>query len=239
MGEKCYLCFRPLETCYCKYIERIETGIKFVILMHPMEAYKQKTGTGRLAHLSLVDSEIIIGVDFTDNSRLNTLLNDEQYFPVVMFPSNDAWTATSEKVLKDGSNVTLKDVIGNKTLLVVLVDGTWACAKKMLKLSTNVMALQKMSFDAGYRTEYEFKKEPAEDYISTIETCYYLIKELQESNIVERKDPSVYNSNPEPLMNVFRKMVSIQLTREKERANSGAPDRYKDAARRRKENSSS
>ena len=48
--------------------------------MHPKEAYKQKTGTGRLAHLTLEDSEIIVGVDFTDNPRLNTLITDEKYF---------------------------------------------------------------------------------------------------------------------------------------------------------------
>ena len=84
--NKCYKCFRPFETCYCKDIVSIKTGIKFVFLMHPKEAYKQKTGTGRLAHLTLEDSEIIVGVDFTDNPRLNTLITDEKYFPVVMYP---------------------------------------------------------------------------------------------------------------------------------------------------------
>ena len=64
--------------------------------MHPKEAYKQKTGTGRLACLSLIDSEIIIDVDFTNNKRLNALLADSQYFPIILYPGNDAITAKSE-----------------------------------------------------------------------------------------------------------------------------------------------
>lgn len=245
MSEKCYSCFRPKETCYCKYIKPVKTNIKFVFLMHPMEAYKQRTGTGRLAHLSLPNSEIIIGVDFTEDKRLNSLLNDTKYFPVVMFPDDDAWTATKIRNKKDivtpekkfnsvrDMPTTLKQAIGNRQLLVVLVDGTWACAKKMLKLSKNVMALQKVSFDAGYKTEYTFKKEPAEDYISTIETCYYLIKELQEVGIcvVENNSDSV-----ESLMHVFRKMVAVQLESQKNRENSGTPNRYTISGERRKQN---
>lgn len=31
-----------------------------LVLMHPKEAVKQKKGTGRLTHLALMDSEIIV-----------------------------------------------------------------------------------------------------------------------------------------------------------------------------------
>lgn len=221
MLNKCYNCFRPFETCYCKDITKIETGIKFVFLMHPKEAYKQRTGTGRLAFLTLNNSEIIIDVDFTNNKRLNTLLSDKNFFPVVMYPTEDAWTANEYRQTEPH---TLKEAVGNKTLLVILVDATWACAKKMLRLSENLEPLQKISFSKGYKSEFTFKKEPEEHYISTIETCYYLLKELQESE---------FNSNltnqeftPEPLMNIFRKMIQTQLESQKRREESGEPDRY-------------
>ena len=55
----------------CDMIIPADTGIKFVFLMHPKEAYHQKTGTGRLTNISLCDSEIIIGIDFSENARLN------------------------------------------------------------------------------------------------------------------------------------------------------------------------
>ena len=57
--SKCYRCFRPEKSCYCKYIKSFDCGVKFVLLMHPKEAFKQKTGTGRLTNIALIDSEII------------------------------------------------------------------------------------------------------------------------------------------------------------------------------------
>lgn len=215
MCAKCLRCFRPEETCYCKYIKPVESGIKFVFLMHPKEAYKQKTGTGRLACLSLPGSEIIIGIDFTENRRLKELLSDEQYYPVVMYPGPDAWTAAG---VREEAPHTLKEAVGDKTLLVILVDATWPCARKMLRLSPNVTSLQKISFTAGYSSEYTFKTEPKPDYLSTIETCYYLLRELNEAEFC--------TCDPEPLMDVFRRMVKTQLECQAERIASGQPDRY-------------
>ena len=121
-----------METCYCKYIKQIETGIKFVFLIHPKEAYKQKTGTGRLAHLSLPGSELVIGIDFTKNKRITELLHDERYFPVVMYPGEDAWTAGG---VRESAPHTLKEAVGDKQLLVFLVDATWPCARKCFDLA--------------------------------------------------------------------------------------------------------
>jgi DTW domain-containing protein YfiP len=208
--EKCYNCFRPKKTCYCKYIVPVETGIKFVFLMHPKEAYHQKTGTGRLAALSLPGSEIIIGIDFTENKRVKEILENPDYFPVLMYPDENAWSA---------EKMGFHEVIGNKTLVIFLVDATWFFAKKMLRLSPILHTIPKFSFRAGYRSQYEFKTQPAPECLSTIETCYYVIKELQEKGIAKK-------GNPEPLMNVFHKMIDYQLESEKARINLGIPNRY-------------
>ena len=209
---KCYKCFRPLKSCYCKYIKSFDPGVKFIILMHPKEAYKQKTGTGRLAHLSLIDSEILIGIDFTQNERLRELIADEQYFPVVLYPDENAWTAktlASKNVLE-----------GNKKkLLVIVVDATWFFAKKMLRLSPNLQELPKISFEGNYRSQFKFKQQPAEECVSTIESCYYLIKELQNAGLGSDEEPK-------SLMDVFKRMVDFQLESEKERLEAGIPCRY-------------
>ena len=80
MGDRCYKCYKSVNNCLCKYTREIDAGIKFVFLMHPKEAKRQRTGTGNLAHISLIDSEIIVGLDFFENKRLQELLNDEKYF---------------------------------------------------------------------------------------------------------------------------------------------------------------
>ena len=89
MAERCYRCFRPLSTCLCSYTKEFDPQIKFVFLMHPKEAKKQRTGTGRLSKNSLTDSEILVGVDFTQNKRLLQLINDPQYFPVLLYPKEN------------------------------------------------------------------------------------------------------------------------------------------------------
>ncbi len=204
----CYSCLRPISSCYCKYIRRFDSGVKFVFLMHPKEAKRQRTGTGRLASLTLEGSEILVGVDFSENKRLNALLADPSYYPVLLYPGPDAWTAGKEG---------FRDILGGRKLLVIIIDSTWACSKKMIKLSRNVLALPKLSFSGSYRSIYTFKKEPKEYCVSSIESCYYLIKELQAASLLS---PEL---DPEPLMDVFRQLVKFQLSKENERIASGLP----------------
>ncbi|MDY4901536.1 MAG: tRNA-uridine aminocarboxypropyltransferase [Treponema sp.] len=209
--ELCLKCFRPKSACYCKYTSPVNCGVKFVFLMHPKEARKQRTGTGRLASLCLPESEILVGIDFTKNARLNALLNDPSYFPVLLYPGEDAVTAKSPE---------FKLSLGSKKLLVIIIDSTWFCSKKMIRLSTNVNCLPKLSFYGSYKSIFTFKHEPAEYCISTIESCYYLIKELQENNL------SPKSADPEPLLNVFKEMIKFQLRKENERIESGLPGNH-------------
>ena len=49
--------------------------------MHPKEYKKEKKGTGTMTHLQLENSEIIVGVDFANNKRINEILTDEIILP--------------------------------------------------------------------------------------------------------------------------------------------------------------
>lgn len=202
MSERCFRCFKSANSCLCKYTRELDTKIKFVLLMHPKEAKRQRTGTGNLAHITLKDSEIIVGLDFSTNVRLQQLLHDPQYFPVMMYPGEDAWTAKKEG---------FKETVGNKKLLVLILDATWFCSRKMIEHNPFLLELPRVSFFGDYRSIFTFKHEPKPEYISTIECCYYLIKELQTIDMVNK------DLDPEPLMNVFKEMIKLQLTAENER----------------------
>ena len=202
MRELCFKCLRPADSCFCKYLKPFDPGVKFVFLMHPKEAKRQRTGTGRIAHAGLIDSEIIMGIDFTKKTRLCQLLSDPQYYPVLLYPGDDAWNSE-----KPG----FKEEIGNRKLLAIIIDSTWFCSKKMIKSSSNIMALPKVSFSGEYRSIFTFKREPYPECVSTIETCYYLIKELQTATIVNQ------DVNPECLMTAFKEMIKFQLQKENDR----------------------
>lgn len=179
--------------------------------MHPKEAKRQRTGTGRIAHAGLIDSEILVGIDFTKNARLCALLSDESYYPVLLYPGEDAWTAK-----KDG----FKSELNGKKLLAVIIDSTWFCSKKIIKLSTNLMSLPKLSFSGKYASIFTFKREPSPECVSTLETCYYLIKELQDAGITEK------TADPEPLMTAFKEMIKFQLQKENDRIRGLLPNTH-------------
>ena len=211
MREVCYKCFRPKANCYCKFTKPIDCKIKFVLLMHPKEAKKQKTGTGRLSALCLPESEIIMGIDFTHNQQLNRLLEDPKYFPLLMYPDENAWTASKEGFAQ---------TIGDRIPLVIIIDSTWFCSKKMLKLSQNLKNIPRLSFVNSYRSIFTFKKEPEEYCISTIESCYYIIKEFQDAGIAPKE------ADPTPLMTVFKEMIKFQLQAENDRIDGKLPSTH-------------
>lgn len=203
MSERCFYCFRPKELCLCKYVTpAIDTGIKFIFLMHPKEAKHQRTGTGRISHVALKDSEILVGLDFSKDARLNELLQDKQYYPVLLYPGDEALKASDE---------TLAEKAKGKTLLVIIIDATWFCSRKIIEHTPSLLLLPRLTFAGSYESIFTFKKEPRPEYISTIESCYYLSKELQEGSLANKK------ADLEPLMNAFKRMIQDQLQAENDR----------------------
>ena len=118
--EYCPRCLFTLKTCYCSNLKPFYPQIKFVILIHQLEI-DRKIATGRLSHLILEQSELIPGHDYSLNLRVNELLGDDQFYPVVLFPGERSVNLSS---LSHDQKVSLFPQ--NKTLLVFVIDGTWA-----------------------------------------------------------------------------------------------------------------
>ncbi len=196
MSERCLKCFRPVLNCYCKDIVPIETGIKFVFLMHPHEAKKQRTGTGRLASLSLLNSVIIADKSFDNNIETQDLINNPLYYPMVLYPGPGSLSA---------EEIDFEDVLKGRTLLIFLIDATWREARRMMHLSFSLLKLPRLSFQYEYRSVFKIKRQPKNNYLSTIESSYYLLKELQAVGVCDS------SLNGEGLMKVFKKMVDFQI----------------------------
>ncbi len=194
--EECYACYRAKVNCLCGSIKPVATKMRFVILMHTKEARKQKTGTARLAKLCLTNAELLIGMDFTHNERVNALLRDPGYSPYVLYPGPEAVNfKTMEKdLLPEG-----------KTLLVFVIDGTWNCARSLLHRSLNVRALPRLSFYGNYISQFAIKRQPMQHCVSTIEAIYHLCNEAEEAGYEK------LNEQNEILMDVFKKLVGTQL----------------------------
>lgn len=212
--EQCYVCRRAKKNCLCDSIKPFSTGMRFVILMHEKEAREQKTGTARLAKLCLTNSELLVGVDFTRDERVNSLLQDPSYSPFVLYPGPGAanFQTPGKALLPEG-----------KTLLVFVIDGTWRCARALLHRSLNIGALPRLSFARDYVSRFTIKRQPLRHCVSTIEAIYYLCREAEEAGYEE------LGARKEVLPVLLEKLVATQLKCQKERGRRREENRKKNA----------
>jgi len=193
---KCYRCYRPLNSCMCEHVKPIKTETKFVILMHPKEFQKVKNGTGHLTHLSLPNSELYIGVDFREHQRVNAILNNENNLCYVLYPGDDSHHLNSEKIDMKG-----------KQLVIFIIDATWSTALKLLKVSTNLQALSKLSFTHTKSSQFQIKEQPEEYCLSTIESTLTIL-ELLDKHTMEKIEEGALEGFLDP----FKAMIKYQIT---------------------------
>jgi len=187
---------RASVTCVCKYLSPLKTKTRFVILMHPKEYKKEKNGTGHITKLQLENSEIIVGVDFTNNKQVNEILNDENSSSFLLYPGKHSFNLS----VRESSEV--NSFMGEHPNIFIL-DGTWPCARKMLKLSKNLQELERVSFDNEIKSKFTIKQQPEPLCLSTIESVYTVVNLLNEASLehCETKD----------FLIPFEKMIESQI----------------------------
>ena len=194
----CTTCIQPDFGCYCKTISPINSEINFVILIHPIEA-KRRIATGRMSHLCLKGSHLIKGQNYTHNEELNTLLADPDYHSVILYPGQNSKNISSMPE-EDRRDQFLK----NKKLRIVVIDGTWATAAKMVHQSTNLQKLPRICFTPASPSNFRVRKQPESYCYSTIEAIHHTIDLLSSSNDLNRPH--------DHLLEVFNGMVEKQLS---------------------------
>lgn len=88
--EYCYNCNRAKISCLCNLIKPFNTNTKFIFLMHPKEFRKTKNNTGKITHQSLLNSKIFVGIDFTHNKELNSIIDDTNNSCYILYPGIDS-----------------------------------------------------------------------------------------------------------------------------------------------------
>lgn len=202
----CLTCRRRLRTCVCEHIIPFDTKSRFIILMHPKEFKKEKVGTGRFTHLALKNSKIIVDIGFDDNNEFKAYLNDQVYQSFVLYPGENAFNLSgSESFLKSDS----------RPAQFFVIDGTWSCAKKMMKLTTFLHDLPRVSFTTNRVSEFKVKHQPLPECLSTVESIHQVIIELNRLKIEET------NMSHDNLMDIFRHTVKQQIELAADEKNQG------------------
>lgn len=152
--KTCPRCHRPLAACYCASVVSIQTQTRILVLQHPREA-DVPINTARIAALCLPSSSVHIGVQFEDDPEVNALLSDPSKPPILLWPGEEARDLASDP---PPLPVTL-----------VVVDGTWWQARKLVRTNPRLASLPRYAFTPPRPSNYRIRREPAEHCVSTIE----------------------------------------------------------------------
>ena len=174
----------------------MQTRTRFVLLMHPKEAKKEKAGTGRLTHLTLANSEIVVGTEFENSAPVSRLIEDPANHVVLLYPGEQAINLSV-----DGAESALPH---GKRLVVLVLDATWSCARKMLRLSPRLQRLPRIMFTPSAPSRFVIKQQPIEGCLSTLESVHEVLLALQRSG---RDD----YERPTQLLELFDAMQQFQI----------------------------
>jgi DTW domain-containing protein len=185
----CPRCRRPLAVCYCAALVSLETRTRVVLLQHPRER-RVPIGTARIAHLCLPGSELHVGVDFESDPGVRAALDRKPTY--LLFPGPDA--TDLDELLGRGP-------APSGPITLVVVDGTWWLARKLLKLNPSLAALPQIRFTPAAPSRYhQIRREPAGHCVATIEALAEVLGRLE-------GDMARFQS----LLRPFERMVDTQV----------------------------
>lgn len=163
--------------------------------MHPKEFKKTKNGTGRLTHLSLPNSELYIDVDFSEHDAINALIENPDNLCYVLYPGKNALNLNTQSIEHHG-----------KKVVIFIIDSTWPCSVKMLRLSRNLQTLPKISFTHSKSSQFMIKEQPKEFCLSTIESTLCILELLNKQGV-----ESIEEGSFEQFLDPFTAMVNYQI----------------------------
>jgi DTW domain-containing protein YfiP len=179
---QCPRCLRPQTHCLCPLIPSLDSRTRVLLLQHPSEV-NHALNTARLAALGLSNAELIVGEVFED---LPTLLSRPGYRARLLFPADDA-----QPMQAYGES--------EEPLLLVVPDGTWRKARKMLHLNPLLAALPRVTLAEGGVSRYRLRKAPGPGALSTIEAIVQALQTLEA--------PASF----EPLLKPFEALIEGQI----------------------------
>jgi len=159
---QCSRCLRPITHCLCALIPSLDSRTRVLLLQHPSEV-SHALNTARLAALGLNNAQLVVGEVFED---LPTLLNPPGYQARLLFPAEDAqplqaYTSTDEP------------------MLLVVPDGTWRKARKLLHLNPLLATLPRVTLAEGAVSRYRLRKAPGPGALSTVEAIVQALQVLE------------------------------------------------------------
>ena len=173
---RCKHCMLLPYLCICSLKQTVSSRSAFLLLMYDDEILKP-SNTGRLIADLITDTHAYIWSRTEPNTKMLALLTDPQWCPIVIFPAE---YATQERVLPIESSI--PSILKDKRPLFILLDGTWAQAKKMFRKSPYLDHFPVLSFAPEKLSQYIVRKATKECQLATAEVASLVLDSLGETD---------------------------------------------------------
>lgn len=194
--EVCSRCRRPSVVCYCAHLLPLPTRTRIVILQHPREA-RVPIGTARMAHLMLPNSQLVHPRTWHSGGH-----REAQPEGRGVFFGERPWAADPGAAPIEGEGAAPPDSVAllfpgpgaaDPALLpagavktLVVIDGTWAQARKVLKQNPGLLRLRRVGITPTRPGNYRIRREPAAECLATIEALAQALGAMEGEGAPER-----------------------------------------------------
>lgn len=161
--QRCAQCLRPAAYCLCALIPDIANATRILIVQHPDEQ-KHALNTARLLVAGLQNAELVVTECLPADWCAR--LTDAQWHTELLFPG------PATPVLQAAESARLPRQL-------VLLDGTWRKARRLLYLNPLLQQLPRVALPDGLISRYRLRKAPMAGALSTIEAGVHALQALE------------------------------------------------------------
>lgn len=154
----CYRCQKPERLCLCGVIPRIAHRTKVMVLQHPRER-AHPIGTARFVELGLERGEVVVAHGLRRALSLPPRT-------AVLYPHASA---------RDLAELAPSE----RPEALVVLDGTWPQARTLYRQNPWLADLPHVRLSPDAPSRYRIRREPREDYVSTLESIVLALRILE------------------------------------------------------------
>ena len=190
----CDRCEKIKDLCVCDQLAPLSTKHHVLILQHPQEP-DQLLGSARLAHLSLPNSSLKIGLSWSNLKKVVGHETSPSQWAVLYLGSGVKGAPRPEVSKTPQKDPSLQFVDKNgkpvpapaeKLEGIIVLDGTWSQAKTLWWRNAWLLKCKRVILTPRQKSLYkELRKEPRRECLSTIESLAECLTALGEDPQVE------------------------------------------------------
>ncbi|WP_041417457.1 tRNA-uridine aminocarboxypropyltransferase [Shewanella woodyi] len=160
----CPKCHYPLNACLCSSIERMQVSTELIVLQDPSEVGHAKNSV-RLMELVIPETQVYVGETPQDFQALRHYLNTCGKPVFLVYPSD--------------SSSDVAETSFTEQAVLLLLDGTWRKAYKLLQLNPWLQDYPALHLDLTSASNYKIRKASRADSLSTLEAAAMMLKAIE------------------------------------------------------------